>query len=82
MIIVTVIVVWVALSLILLWFKPKFHKECGSLDWWTTFWVSLLLIFFAWIIVVIITCLIQWFRGSGECCNTCNRYSGFQVNMW
>lgn len=82
LVIISIIVIWVVFSLIIQWAKPEFFKKCGSLNWWTTFWVTLVSILFVWIISVIITCIIQWAKGSNESCDSCNRSSGFQVNMW
>lgn len=80
--IISIIVIWVVFSLIVQWAKPEFFKPCGSLNWWTTFWVTLVAILFVWIIGVIITAIIQWFKGAGETCGSCQQAGGFRVNLW
>lgn len=65
--IVTVLVAWVALSIILLWFKPALYNADGSVNWWTTLWVAALVILFAWLIMVVLTWIIGLFRGCGPC---------------
>lgn len=81
--IVTIIVAWVALSVILIWFKPMFYNADGSLNWWVTLWVSALMLLFAWIIMLLLSFVIGFFldgakKGNcGPCaepdpCNPCN----------
>jgi hypothetical protein len=57
--IVTVLVAWIALSLIMLWIKPTLVNADGSVNWWNTLWVALLIIVFAWIIMFIITLILR-----------------------
>lgn len=61
--VVTILVAWIALSLILLWFRPAFYNDDGSVNWWVTLWVSALIILFAWIIMIILQLLIKLFTG-------------------
>jgi len=82
MVIISIIVIWIVFSLIVQWAKPEFFKKCGSLNWWTTFWVVALAMLAVWVINVIVTCLIQWFKGPGDTCNSCQQPTGFRVNMW
>ena len=69
--IVTILVAWIALSLILLWFRPALYNANGSVNWWTTLWVAALVIIFAWIIMVILTFIIKLFAGWGTCAKPC-----------
>lgn len=62
--IVTVLVAWIALSLIILWFKPAFLNADGAVNWWTTLWVAALIIVFAWLIMVILMFIISLFRSN------------------
>lgn len=62
--VVTVIIAWIALSLILIWFRPVLYNANGSVNWWTTLWVAALVILFAWLIMVILTFLISLFTGG------------------
>jgi hypothetical protein len=64
--IVTVLVAWVALSLILLWIKPALYNSDGAVNWWTTLWVAALVILFAWLILIILTWIISLFRGCQD----------------
>jgi hypothetical protein len=86
MALLSIIVIWIVFSLTLLWLKPNFYKEddkgCRTINWWTTLWVTLICIFFVWLVNVIVTWIFQWAKGSNECCNTCNRSAGFQVNLY
>jgi hypothetical protein len=66
--IVTVIVAWVAFSLILLWAKPALYNSNGTINWWNTLWVAALVILFAWLIMIILTWLIGLFRGNCDPC--------------
>jgi hypothetical protein len=67
--IVTVIIAWIALSLILLWFKPALYNTDGSVNWWVTLWISALIILFAWIIIIILRLIIGFFSEEGRGCN-------------
>lgn len=72
--IVTIIVAWIALSLILTWAKPSLYKSDGALNWGTTLWVAALTVVFAWIIMLILYWIffaISGAYGMGrgtECC--------------
>lgn len=66
--VVTVIIAWIALSLILIWFRPVLYNANGSVNWWTTLWVAALVILFAWLIMVILTFLISLFTGGWGGC--------------
>ena len=71
--VIAVIVAWVVLSLIILWFKPAFVNSDGSVNWWTAFWVAILIIVFSWLIIIIIRWIIGLFTGPS--CNTCGTQS-------
>ena len=58
--IITVIVAWVVFSLILLWFKPALLNADGTVNWWTTLWVIILVIVFIWVVMLIF----MWILGS------------------
>ena len=75
--IVSVLVAWIALSLILIWAKPVLYNADGSLNWGTTLWVSALVVLLAWLILLIVRWLIGLFaNGNGACCET------QQGSMW
>lgn len=57
-VIIAILIAWVALGLVLSWFKPALYKN-GSVDWWTTFWVSAIVLLFSLIIMIIA----GWFLG-------------------
>ncbi len=76
--IVTVIVAWIAFSLILLWFRPAVYNTDGTVNWWNTLWVSALVILFAWLIMIIITFLIRAFTVNP--CDPCA--DQFEPRMW
>lgn len=65
--VITVIVAWIALSLILMWFSPALNNPDGSVNWWVTLWVAALIILFAWIIMILLSLLISLFQGFGNC---------------
>lgn len=70
--IVTVIVAWVALSLLLIWAKPAFYNSDGSVNWGTTFWVAIVVILLAWVILLIISWILWAIRGyTGSCVPEC-----------
>ena len=71
--IVTVLVAWIAFSLILAWFKPALYNANGSVNWWVTLWVAALIILFAWIIMVLLWLIIGLFRGVGSCDTGCEK---------
>jgi hypothetical protein len=74
--VVTVLVAWIALSLILLWFRPALYNADGSVNWWVTLWVAALIILFAWIIMIILWFIFSLFRnGFGGCAkpNECEK---------
>jgi hypothetical protein len=67
--VVAVIIAWVVLALIILWFHPAFVNSDGSVNWWTTFWVAILIIVFAWLLILILNWIIGLFQGPN--CVTC-----------
>ena len=72
--IVTIIVAWIALSLVLLWFRPVLFNADGSVSWWNTLWVAALVIIFSWLIVIIIAWIIGLFLDGGckkPCADPC-----------
>ena len=58
--IVTLLVAWVAFSLIITWFNPQL-TENGNVNWWTTLWVSALIIIFSWLFMLILYFIINLF---------------------
>lgn len=67
MFIISVIITWIALSLLLIWVRPALYNADGSINWWTTLWISAVLIIFVWIICLILVWIIKAFSGN---CNT------------
>jgi len=67
--IVTIVIAWIALGLILLWFKPVLFNDDGSLNWWAVLGVAALQIIFTMIIVLILMVIVNLFR-AGSCCNS------------
>ena len=59
--IVTLLVAWIAFSLIITWFKPQLTDENGNVNWWTTLWVSALIIIFSWLFMLILYFIINLF---------------------
>jgi hypothetical protein len=83
--IVTVIIAWIAFSLILLWFRPALYNTDGSVNWWTTLWVAALIIIFAWIIMIILTFLLSLFRGNCgrvKDCDPCEKGYSYQPSPY
>jgi len=67
--IVTVIVAWIALSLILIWARPALYNADGSVNWWTTLWVAAVVILLTWLLLIILMWIVSLFRkpNCGEC---------------
>jgi len=61
--ILSILIAWVAFSLILMWLNPAFFNSDGSVNWATTLWVILLSLVFAWVIIIILHLLIRLFMG-------------------
>lgn len=61
--IVTVVVAWIAFSLILLWIKPAFYTAGGAVNWGVTFWVALIVILLAWLMMIILYWLVKLIVG-------------------
>lgn len=72
--VITVLVAWIALSLILLWIKPMLFNEDGSVNWLTTLWVAALVILLAWLIRMLIQWLVGLFMNRCDPCtkNACD----------
>lgn len=70
--IISVIVTWIALSLLLIWISPSLFNTDGSLNWWTTLWISAVLIIFVWIICLILVWIIRLFSDGARCNTSCN----------
>jgi hypothetical protein len=62
--VVSIVIAWVAFSLILVWFKPALYNDDGTVNWWTTLWVAAVILVFAWIIVMILSWVISMIRGA------------------
>lgn len=71
--IVTVLVAWVALSLILIWARPALYNADGSINWWTTLWVAALVILLAWLIMLLLVFLVNLFTAGSSCKPACER---------
>lgn len=71
--VVTIIVAWIALSLILLWVKPVLFNADGSLNWWSTLWVSALVVILAWLIVIVLRWIIGLFNDANKCHDPCKK---------
>ena len=69
--IITVLVAWVALSLILIWARPALYNADGSINWWTTLWVAALVILLAWLIMLLLIFLVSLFTSSSACRDPC-----------
>ena len=64
--IITLALAWVILSLILQWARPALYNTNGSVNWWTTLWVTLATVFILWIVLFILYYLTD---NRNECCD-------------
>lgn len=71
MFIITVIIAWVAFSLILMWAKPALYNADGSVNWWTTLWVAAVVILLAWLIALILIWIWRLIFRSNRCAPKC-----------
>lgn len=62
--VISIIITWVVLSLILLWVRPVLFNANGTVNWWTTLWVSALLVIFVWLVVVILKWIFAALAGN------------------
>ena len=71
--IISILISWIAFSLLIMWTKPLFYNVDGSVNWWTTLWVIAVSMFFAWIITLILAFIFEAFRKSqlGGCAPAC-----------
>lgn len=69
--VVTILVAWIALSLILIWVRPILFNADGSLNWWNTLWVSALVVLLAWLIIIILRWIIGLFNNN--CAKPCKK---------
>lgn len=60
--IISVIIAWVTFSLILMWTKPAFYNGDGSINWWVTLWVTILVMVFAWFVTAILAWMFDAMR--------------------
>lgn len=69
--VVQAIIAWIVLSVVVIWLNPAFYNDDGTLNWWTTLWVAMLIIVFSWIVVVllgfIIGLLMKWGGWNDGC---------------
>ena len=70
--VVTILVAWIALSLILIWVRPVLFNADGSINWWNTLWVSALVILLAWLIIIILRWIIGLFNNN-NCAKPCKK---------
>ena len=64
--IITVLIAWVALSLILIWARPALYNADGYINWWTTLWVAALVILLAWLIIILLVFLVSLFTSKSN----------------
>lgn len=69
--VITVLVAWVALSLILIWARPALYNADGSINWWTTLWVAALVILLAWLIMLLLVFLVSLFTSNSAYRDSC-----------
>jgi len=65
LLIVNFLILWIILSLVLLWFHPVFFTETDSVNWGVTAWVTIIIV----IIAAIVSAIIWWIRcaiGHGD----------------
>ena len=78
--IITLALAWVILSLLLQWARPQLYTASGSVNWWTTLWVTIVTFVILWIVLLI---LYFFTNGNDKCCDTGNyNNSGFNYNSW
>ena len=65
--IISVIVAWLALSLILIWVTPALFNADGSLNWWNTLWVAALVVLLAWLIMLLVAWIMSLFNRCDPC---------------
>jgi hypothetical protein len=56
--IVYIILSWVALSLVLMWFKPSLYNSEGNVDWSSTLWISVLSLVISMLVLLIVYVLL------------------------
>lgn len=63
--IISILITWIAFSLIVMWANPAFNNADGSVNWWTTLWVIAVSILFAWLIGLILVLIFRAFSNMG-----------------
>lgn len=64
--IIALLIAWVVLSVVIIWARPVFYNNDGSVNWLTTLWVAALIIVFTWILLMIIYWLVEYCMSSCE----------------
>ncbi len=59
--IVALLIAWVALSVTLIWLKPAFYNNDGSLNWGVTLWVAFIIILVTFLVMLIIWVIVYLF---------------------
>lgn len=62
--IITLALAWVILSLILQWGRPALYTDTGSVNWWTTLWIVVILFVILWLVLFIL----YWLTKGNDCC--------------
>lgn len=70
--IITFALAWVIFSLLLQWAHPSVYNGNGSVNWWTTLWVTIVTILILWIVLFILYFLTN---GTDKCCDGNVSYS-------
>lgn len=67
-VILTVLIAWIVLSLVILWFRPEFIDASGAVNWWTTLWVAVVVLIFAWLFALLLRFIFGLFKSDPQCC--------------
>ncbi len=57
--IISIVIAWVALSLVLFWWHPSVYHTDGSVNWVNTLWIVVVAMVFAWLITIILKLIID-----------------------
>src|ERR1700679_1627449 len=70
--IITLIIVWLAFSVILIWANPALYNTDGSLNWGVSLWISAITVLLAWLFLLLVWWIIKIFTNSGNCGTVCD----------
>lgn len=59
--IVALLIAWVALSVTLIWLRPAFYNNDGTLNWAVTLWVAFIIILVTFLVMLIIWIIVYLF---------------------